>query len=734
MKITAQRSTIPLLPIRLLIAASIGLFLVAYVSATALAIPQDESKPWTSIKLLSESLDQLSAHPIAADWANETQQRLNNVVAGDQTDDLRIARIKQLAQHHSTISDLYQEVAQSSLSDSEREQVSTLLQQLNYQLIRRLATWSAIANLSNGNTPTQPSQAKDIDLNRVDSTWASYLLLDELEAAFATPADDEKAKRLAARRTLARIFSPSLKPAQATYVQSVFSTEEIQFLKSLARRPVDPSKIASRLELYEAQSGARSGHLLNDVHQDLLWSDDPDHQQAAQAINTYYRNANFRLTISQAFMNRLLPQLPTIAEPVSETVQGARVSGSSQVSNELNVALIQDDQRLNFEIQTNGHVRSDTVAKTKAFRIMNQGLANFQVLKQISVSTNGIDASRRAYATTTAKQFLVGVQSKIDNVPIFGKIARRAAEKKVREQSNETNLMFRKKVAQSAEARVEEEIAKQVEVVRQAANQKLLDPLVALDLEPTPLQLATTPSEIVVRYRLAGRDQMAANSARPISSDQSMIGIQLHHSLVNNAIARLGLNGETFTGQELAAHLQNVLGIAPNDDADKEQKEALFKFAAHDPIRLDFADDRVKIIINLDSLKIGKSGKSIRRLSITAAYTIQADGMRVNLVQDDTGTRVTSRGKRLRLGDRALISTVMQMLFEPSYSLNALPQQFRERPQAQSLAISRLVIHDGWLGVELNDIVLAEHQPTPEGKPEPRIGENIRRFFDRERR
>jgi len=191
-----------------------------------------------------------------------------------------------------------------------------------------------------------------------------------------------------------------------------------------------------------------------------------------------------------------------------------------------------------------------------------------------------------------------------------------------------------------------------------------------------------------------------------------MVTIQLHQSLVNNVIARLGLNGGSFTGQELAKHLQDVLGLDVDASSDENQKDAQFKFAGLDPIRIDFKDGRVNVVINLDSLQVGGAAKPIRRLSITAAYKIEADGMQVRLTQDDTGTRVTSRGKRLRLGDRAVVSTVMKMLFQPSYSLNALPKKFRERPQAQSLVISSLIVYNGWLAVEMDDVLVAQSAPS----------------------
>jgi len=716
----------------MLIASTIGLSIVVSTFSTASAAPQTQTKPWVSTKLLVQTLDQLAEQPPTADWATQTKQLLEAATAGDLTPQQRTAQLIRLDQQRFNVDQLHLRISQSSLPESDRQLAWAQIQQFQYQLARRTSTWSALAKLDDVDSdqlaPTQPPIY--FQLKGVPVAWSNYLKLRDLRDAFATK-DDEKAKRSAARQTLARIHSPALQPTQADYVKSLFTAGDIQLLKAYAVRKVNPSTLANRLELYESRPSSRSGYLLNDVLQDLIWSDNPAYQRAAEAIQSHYRNANFRMTVSQAFMSRLLPQLPTIAEPVSETIEGAKISGHSKVSSELKVALIPDDNQLNFQMQTNGHVQSDTVARTKTFRIMNQGQANFQVYKQISVNANGIDASKKAYSTSNGKQLLVGIQSKVDNVPIFGNLARRVAAKKVREQTPEANQLFRRKVSQEAEARVEKEIAKGIQTVRQSANKNLLEPLIAMDLEPTPMQLATTESEIVIRYRLAGRDQLAANTARPASSTQSMIAFQMHQSLINNAIARLGLNGESFNSQELADHLQKVLGVTRNTQPEGEQKEAQFKFAAHDPIRIDFEDNRVKIVINLDSLKVGDKARPMRRLSITAAYTIQADGMQVRLIQDTMGTRVTSRGKRLRIGDRAVVSTVMKMLFEPTYSINALPEQFRDRPQAQSLIISRLVIHDGWLGVEMDDLLIAHTEPQLDNRPETRIGDNLRRFLDR---
>ena len=317
MKIFPQRSTKDLPIPRLLIASIIGLSLVVSTFSAALATPQSEAKPWVSTKLLNQTLDQLAEQPPTANWAAQTKQLLEDATTGDLTSQQRIARLVRLDQQRLSISQLRQQLSKSLLPESDRLQIQAQLQQFQYQLTRRITTWSALAKLGDvDNGKLASIQPVYLELKGVPTEWSDYLKLRDLREAFATQ-DDEKAKRSAARQTLACIYSPALQATQANYVKTLFSTGDIHLLKSYASRSVDPSSVANRLELYESRPSSRSGYLLNDVLQDLLWSDDPAYQRAAAVIQGHYRNANFRMTISQAFMNRLLPQLPTIAEPVS---------------------------------------------------------------------------------------------------------------------------------------------------------------------------------------------------------------------------------------------------------------------------------------------------------------------------------------------------------------------------------------------------------------------------------
>lgn len=702
-------------PRTLLIVTLLTLLLAATPGALCAQKSKDAPapKPWPKPKKLIEQIDQLAEFSSATKtWSETTKQLILVVADASQNSQQRQVTLDQLSKQLDKLTPLNQKVWQTRQTRPEATTISSDIVRMHYRLSRRIEMWQSLLSMPAGVTvadyksPFQQTGFRRLNFSGLDASWSEYLMVDEYQQAFESANSTTDFKKDVARRILARVYSPSLGQRQSSYALSVYESQLVK-LKSFASNRVDPRDLLSRIEYYESDTSARAGHVLNQRYQDLLWSDVAEDRATASVIDTHYRNANFRLTISGEFMNRLLPQLPMMAEPVSETVKGALVSGQSQVTNQIDVDLIPDPNRLNFEIKTQGQVMSDTMARTKSVRIFNQGFAWFVVTKPITVDRNGIDISQNAYSVGRAQQKLVDIQSNVDNIPLVGSFIRRIAENKVREETTETNQLFRRKVVTQAEARVEETLAKQVVKVETDAQKYLQQPLIALELDPEPVQLATTEKQIIMRYRLAGRDQMAANTSRPQDLPDSLVSVQVHQSLLNNAIARIGLNGNTFNSEELAEHLQKVLALDPKTveaDADQRGRDASFKFADHDPIRIAFVENHVNITLSFAKFSVSDRGKSLKNVSMTASYELATNGMQVRLIQNDNRTRFTrTRGKSLSVGDRLALSTVMKVMFKKQYDFEGLPKQFKNHQQSQDLEIAQLVLSDGWIGVSLQD-------------------------------
>ena len=676
----------------------------------------NDSNYWPIAETLVNQIKSLQNVPEAQIWSAQTITLLE-ALSQTEPDSHELGNfLDHLKVQLQCLPQLANAIANRGENSAEAVEAYCEVSRLAYRLQRRIAVWQSLRNDSKrsdrnldvvfhsfvSDASFQSASFSRINFDNLDSSWVEYLKLRELQAAFGSLNPDAAEQKKIARIVLARIYSPLLKPDQSDYINQVFDPMLISSLKAHASGEVDDAVLLQRIENYETKSSSLSGFYLNDEYQNLLWSNDPADRAIAAEIQTHYRNANFRFVVSERFLNRMIPDLPTTASPVSQTVKGARVSGQSHVSNQLRVDLIPNSSKIQLQLATVGDVRSDTIAKTKSFRIQNFGKARFQVAQQLTISPEGIDASSKPQAMSKANQYVVGLESKMDNVPVVGWMARKLAAKKLREEGPDNDRLFQRTVESSAEDLMQQQVTEQVAKLRYLTYTRLFQPLIEMELEPESIQMASTDKQVVMRYRLAGRDQMAANTSRPRDSGNSLLSFQLHQSAINNAIARIGLNGNQFTIDELAKHLRDVIGSEQVGSSEQESdRHAEIGFAYFDPIHVDFQDGQMNITLNLKSLKIGETGKTWKNISLTAAYRFALDGMTIQLQQDDDGTRI--KGKRLRFSDKAAISAVMKVLFKQQYAMNAIPQKLSERINCLRLEVSQLALSDGWLAVSIDD-------------------------------
>ena len=714
---------------------------IRLVTFTSNPVSQDTHEDDSKAKLfpvpqeLISEIEQLRNNSLSANWANNVIAILD-AISKTTADSQQLQRYFQqldvvVAQARQVAMAVWNSDAQSKQASAE---LASEIARIEYRISRRLAVWRSLqySQLVQSQSKTQnfrSARFRRISFGDLDARWVEYLKLGEYKSAFESLNPDPKEKKKVSRAVLSRIYSPVLQKEQSAFIQQIIDPEIVDVLKQHASAEVDPEDLLEAVERFETNNSALTGYYLNDHYQSLLWSDAPAHQTIAAELQAHYRNANFRLAVSDRLLNRMIPVLPSTAEPVSENIKGAMVRGQSRVSNQLRVSLDPDPLHLALRLETAGHVRSDTVARTKTFKILNQGEAQFAVHKRLLIGRDGINASEKPFSVSAANQHVVGVESKLDNVPILGWVARRMAEKKLREDAPETDRMFRNKVTNAAESRVEQEVEKGLAKLRQYAYANLLQPLISLELEPEPIQLATLQHQLVIRYRLAGRDQMAANTARPRDNGNSLLSFQMHQSMINNAVARIGLNGEKFSGEELKQHFREVFGGSPQDNFtdEKSEQEVQVQFAAFDPMHIAFENNRLAITLNLKSLKVGDNGKRLKNISMTAAYQVQTSGMHVYLTQDDQGTLI--RGKRLKLFDKAAVSTVMKVLFKKEYDFNVLPTAVANKINGQYLEVSQLVVSNGWIGVSIDDRVNSQ-DPT-NAAPQAQRFSNLRRALNR---
>ena len=659
---------------------------------------------WVAPLSIQSQLKTLSAVPATQVWAGEVQRLIALLLEEPAVSSSGSAAI--LMQLEAKIEELdliaaniHQQFVGLPVADA----LSSQLSRLRYDLAKRTTIWRTIQKLPTANgrsNVVKLASSERLSLDYLNPDWQKYLQVKPLQEEFLSLNPDAAAQKKASRLTLARMASPSLSDAQRRYLNDTVAASVVTRLKQAAAGEVDPYKLLKAIEWNEQNPSGVATHYINDQFQNLMWSPDADRQAAATQLQAHYRNANVRLAVSQKMLNRLIPDSPAVNAPVREQVMGADVRGYSQIRNRLSVKLVDDPSRIALQLQTLGEVDSDTVAKRSGFEVRNEGMAKFQAFKKLTLDRMGRFSSDKPVASAQAKQRLIGMRSKLDPFPVVNWVARRLAEKKVAQHSPEATMLLERKIRQSAMHQLQQGVESQVAQMKAYLKVNLLEPLVSLDLNPEALQMATTKERIVMRYRLAGIDQMASDSPRPADSNYDYLSLQFHQSLLNNAIERIEIQSQTFTPESLVQHLAEVIGFSPDNAKNDAKHEAQFVFANYDAIRVDFVEGKVRIELNLKSLRVGK-GKTWRNITISSTYVPTVAGSQIHLAQEGM---IGVKGKKFRIGDQIAVRAIFKLVLPDRYQFDTIPQPLASRLNGYALVISDLNIADGWVGVTYDEI------------------------------
>ncbi len=681
--------------------------------------PETVYPQWTQPKALIADLEQLFTNPMTASWAHTTVQILEslNQIKGIPDPQSQVV-FQQLRRQLEKLDFITIQVSELPVNSAALAQgkVATQLRHIRYSIVRRLEIWPLIHQLSLQGSVESSELPSDqvgqflltsnrrLNTSDIDQGWVDYLQIESAAATFNSMQQREYAKKKAARFVLARMFSPSLSQTQQKYLHETIDQQTIDVLRISSIDPVDVEEFAKRLEKLEVNNSGANQFYLNDIYQSMIWSDNPTYHELASQVQTHYRNANFRVSISEEMLNRMMPQRPVSREPYRGRFMGADVVGQNRITNRLGINLIPDPNQISMQIVTDGRVNSRTTATKSGVVVENEGSSRFRIIKRLAFGQHGIFAYRPE-TTSQVAQRVVGLRSSLDNVPAVGWLVRKIARNKIEEQAPVTRQYTKNQLESQAEERFEMEIQQVLADLENTLTNRLLHPLIAMDLEPDPIEISTTADRVNMRYRLAGRDQMASYTARPSAAQSCLMSMQIHQSVANNFVDRFDLAGKKFTSDELITYVNEIMGqeviAGRNNDSDKK-RQAVLEFAHFDPIRFDFDDEQIGISFNLKSFKIGK-GKKWKNLSIKATYDTQVvNGFNIGLSQGEEKLQI--KGKRMNVGDKLAVGLICKALFPEQFQLALMPARLGEQLRVSNVQTTQFTISNGWMGISVDHV------------------------------
>lgn len=595
---------------------------------------------------LGDQLDRVAASPQLAPWSWAVAYRLRTL-AGTRVNDLSAHRTLR------ALSEATDEAfAQAdTLGDSP---AATELRRAGYALTRRLDTWRSEQTL------TIASMGRRGEDRLAGARWAMSsgglglspgLMLQEVEPKLAAPA----------RLTVAR-----------------------------------------RLESYESQPTARIAQLLAADATRLTAEPDLESQAVARAIESSYRNANIRVAIAADFIERMLPQPEAMTAPINDRIAGNPVSGRSTTQTDLAIQLIEDPSAWRIGLEARGTVMSQTYSRGGPAVVGSRGETSFVAKKLVVLTPAGLQAASSIAEAQTQSQRLVSLSTNYDRVPFVGSYVRNAARKEYGRVSSRAQSEAKIKIERQVCRTLDERVTPQLFDTQQRFTAEVLDRVAALGLEIEPIELRTTEDRLISRIRLANSGQLAAHTPRMRAPSDSLISVQVHESTFNNALDGLGLAGATMTPVQLRERLDAKLRL-PNRDGSltdgASAEEAVFRFAAEDPVRFELAEGRAHLTLAFDDIVV--RGRRHSDFKVHVFYKPEVNGLTAELVQDGS----PAIEGQMRNSSRMHLHGVMGKVLGQNRRLAMVrvneqtPERFTKA--MVGMATNQFVIEDGWLGLAI---------------------------------
>lgn len=447
------------------------------------------------------------------------------------------------------------------------------------------------------------------------------------------------------------------------------------------------------IEQYESQgTRADAARLAVDLRQ-LAASPSDECRQIAERLEVHYRNANFRLTVSQDLLNRLMPERAPEYQWVCDRVLGKPVHGSSVTMSKLGVRLIPDSSRWRLALDIEGLVTANTWSESGPATFWSDSASAYRAWKEVELRLDGVRAQPVQLRVANETQ-LRAVRTDLDPIPVIGALANGVARSQYDQRQPQARAEVEYKVAHRAGMQIDREAKLRLEDLNRRLEQRLLGPLSNVGIEPVVIESQTSSERLTARLRLATSNQLGANTPRPQAPAGSLVSVQIHESAINNLLAGLELDGETLSIPELRQRIAERLGRPEIAQRTSESDDVVVGFADREAMTVHCRDGEVHVVLAIKVLV--KPPRRWTDFRLRARYKPQTRGLNAELVREGV---VELSGPRLSTRSQIPLRSVASKIFSPDQPLRLTPEEMQDDARFSQVSITQFVIADGWLGM-----------------------------------
>ncbi|MCA9140125.1 MAG: hypothetical protein KDB00_25305 [Planctomycetales bacterium] len=583
--------------------------------------------------------------------------------------------------------------------------------QAAYSVERRLSVWEPVYQINSGNFPVSQHVGDDV-LPAADAIdrlqvrisetgdadgWNKFLVLDRLRDAFES--GDDQSRREIAQKFLSRLNWPNLEPAHKAFLAEDSLRDVADAIRPWASGAIDYSALLHQIEKAESNAIDLVTAEVAQSMQALGHATHPQAQQLAANINTHYRNANVRFSISDQLLASLLPEIPTKEVPVRTTLLGSRVTGVSRVSSDLQIRLKPSPSTWELELETIGNVSTRSVGRRGPAAVSTSSINPFSASTPISIKPSDIQLGN-ADVNVGGRSRLRGINTSYDSWPLVGTLVQNFAESEYFEKASLANRIGRNRIRNQIGDEIDRTVNEKVEVASDKFSKTILGPLTDLRLDPQVIDMSSTSSRLIARYRMAGDWQLAAMTPRPRALADNLFSVQIHQSAINNALEQLVPQDDAMPIADVLRQCYDVLGATEAALPEDLPEDTLIHFAKHRPITIEIADGKVWITMRIIRLQRDKS-LLLRNFIVRASYVPEVSGLNASLVREG---HLSISGPGMSMRQRLPVRAIFNKVLSPNRPLPLTSPELLAERMPEQTGITQFELRDGWIGISLGKI------------------------------
>jgi hypothetical protein len=527
--------------------------------------------------------------------------------------------------------------------------------------------------------------------------WSEFFMLDQIEELASGDLSAEQQVQIA-REFLGRLTFSRLSEDQ----KKVLGSREIQTLaqdvRPLTTAPVDYRKLLMDIESIEAASVHRCCEDVAEAIQSLRFADSQGQYAVANALNQQYRNANLRLSVSEDFVNRLMPKDQVTTRPVQQKILGADTQGASKIQTNLSIDFLPDPTGWKVALNLDGNIHSNTRSSRSGATFYNSSNAKVQSVREIRIDPASMSINGQP-ANVQSQESLRKFSTNWDQLPIIGDMVRYVAKQEFNEKKPLAKRISQRMIAKQTDDEFNKQLQSNIDRAQEQFDKRLIGPLHSLDLQPMILDMQSTDTRLVARYRVAGVNQIAAYTPRPLAPAESLLSLQLHQSAINNLIAQAISTDREWTIRQLAEKIAEILQQPAFELPEDTPEDVVIRFMDVHPMTIEFAEGRMWLTLRVASLE--QPGRiQLKNFMVRTSYIPSVDGLRASLERD---ALISVDGHRLGSKDRFPIRAIFSKVFAGNSAIPMVSESLVSNPMAQGMKVSQLQMEQGWFAIAVSD-------------------------------